>query len=98
MNRSGSTPGTIEYTKGIRSFMSTERSVSRDGDKVYLDVENDGWTYMNRGPEARRTEIISADEKGLRLVDGSVVSSSDGHLQKEAMRYFAEIANESKGR
>jgi hypothetical protein len=76
--------------------MSTERSVSRDGDKVYLDEENDGWTYMNRGPETRRTEIVSADEKGLKLVGGSIVSSSDGHLQKEAMRYFAEIAKEPK--
>jgi hypothetical protein len=78
--------------------MSKERSVSRDGDKVYLDEENDGWTYMNRGPETRRTEIVSADEKGLQLVDGSGVSSSDGHLQNEAMRYFAEIANKSKGK
>jgi hypothetical protein len=77
--------------------MSTEKSVSRDGDKVYLDEENDGWTYMNRGPEPRRTEIVSADEKGLQLVGGSVVSSSDGSLQEQAMRYFAEIANESKG-
>jgi hypothetical protein len=65
--------------------------------KVYLDEENDGWTYLNRGPEARRTEIVSADEKGLQLVGGTAVSSSDGSLQKLAMRYFAEIANESKG-
>ena len=77
--------------------MSTERSVSRDGDKVYLDEENDGWTYANRGPEPRRTEILSADEKGLQLVDGSKVSSSSGHLEKAAMRYFSEIANEPTG-
>jgi hypothetical protein len=77
--------------------MSTERSVSRDGDKVYLDEENDGLSYMNRGLEARRTEILSADEKGLRLIGGAVVGSSSGHLEKEAMRFFTEIANESTG-
>ena len=76
--------------------MSKERSVSRDGDKVYLDEENDGWTFMNRGAERRRTEIVSADEKGLRLVDGSIVSSSTGNLQETAMRHFTEIAIESK--
>jgi hypothetical protein len=77
--------------------MSTERSVSRDGYKVYLDEENDGWTYMNRGPEPRRIEIVSADEQWIHLAGGGTVASSDGSLQREAMRYFAEIAGESKG-
>lgn len=74
--------------------MSIERSVSRDGDKVFLDEENDGNTYLNRGAEPRRTEIVSADEKGLRLVDGSIVGSSSGHLERSAMKYFAEIGSE----
>jgi hypothetical protein len=75
--------------------MSTERSVSRDGDKVYLDEDNDGWTFMNRGPEPRRTEILSADEKGLKLADGRLFGTSSGHLEEQAMQYFAAIANES---
>jgi len=74
--------------------MSVERSVSRIGNKVYLDVENDGWSYMNRGPEAHSIEILSADEKGLKLVDGSLVGSSSGHLESAAMAYFAAIAND----
>ena len=78
--------------------MSTEKSVSRDGNKVYLDEENDGWTYMNRGPEPRRTEIISADKDGIHLAGGSTVSSSNGFLQEQAMKYFAEIAKESEGK
>jgi hypothetical protein len=75
--------------------MGTERSVSRDGDKVYLIDEHDGATFLKRGAETRRTEIVSADETGLNLVDGARVSSSNGQLQKQAMQYLAEIAAES---
>ena len=32
--------------------------VYRKGDKLYRRVENDGWTFMNRGPEAHDDEII----------------------------------------
>jgi hypothetical protein len=90
--------GRMKYLQGIQGVacVSVERSVSRDGDKVYLETENDGWSYMNRGPEPSRTEILSADEHGLALVDGSKVGSSSGHLEREAMRYFAEIASEQK--
>ena len=72
--------------------MSTERSVLRDGDKVFLDEENDGYTFMNRGAEPRQTEILSADQNGLRLVDGALVKSSTGHLERAAMACFSEIA------
>lgn len=78
--------------------MSTERSVSREGNKVYLVEENDGWSYAKRGPETRRTEIVRADEKGLHMLGGGTVSSSDGSLHRRAMEYFADIANESRGK
>jgi hypothetical protein len=32
--------------------------VWREGDKLILRVENDGWTFLNRGPEADDREII----------------------------------------
>jgi hypothetical protein len=76
--------------------MSVERSISRVGNKVFLDTENDGWTFMNRGAEPRSEEIASADETGLVLVNGGRVGSSSGHLEREAMAYFAQIAEESQ--
>lgn len=75
--------------------MSKERWVTREGSRVFLSEENDGYTFMNRGAEPRSTEIVSADENGIKLVDGSSVSSSSGGLQNEAMKYFAQIAAES---
>jgi hypothetical protein len=45
--------------------MSTERSVSRDGDKVYLDEENDGWTYMNRGPKRVEQRLSARTRRGF---------------------------------
>ena len=78
--------------------MGKERWVSRDGDRVYLETENDGYTFINRGPERQTTEIISADESGIKLASGAGVSSSNGALQKEAMKYFREIAAEANGR
>ena len=32
--------------------------VRREGDKLIRRVENDGWTFMNRGAEAHDQEII----------------------------------------
>jgi hypothetical protein len=32
--------------------------VYREGDKLIRRQENDGWTFMNRGPEAEDQEII----------------------------------------
>jgi hypothetical protein len=32
--------------------------VFRDGDKLFRREENDGWAFLNRGPEARDQEII----------------------------------------
>lgn len=32
--------------------------IRREGDKLILRVENDGWTFLRRGPEADDQEII----------------------------------------
>jgi hypothetical protein len=92
--------GTIEYTKKSGPCMSTERSVSRDGDKVYLDEENDGWTYMNRSPEAGRAEIVSADEKGLQLVDGVglPIRLKFGPVRLKFWPYKPEVVQTRNGR
>ena len=73
--------------------MSRERWITREGNKVYLESENDGWSYMNRGAEPDREEIISADQNGVVTTDGTRYSSSTRALQTEAMKHFADIAD-----
>ena len=74
--------------------MGMDRSVSRKGNKVYLNEENDGATFLRRGAEPTQTEMLSVDEAGVTLAGGGRFSSSGGHLKKQAVTYFAEIARE----
>jgi len=76
--------------------MSVERSVSRVGNKVFLDTENDGHTFLNRGAEPSSEEIVKVDERGIHLVGGARFTSSSGHLEEQARAYFEQIASESK--
>ena len=49
--------------------------VYRKGDKLYRRVENDGWTFMNRGTEAHDDEIIGVGGFYQVILTGGVKAS-----------------------
>jgi hypothetical protein len=70
--------------------MSMDRSVFvREDETIILQEENDGWTYMRRGPEARECVVkIDHATKSFKALDGSLSLWSD-HLYESAVRQLA---------
>jgi hypothetical protein len=76
--------------------MGKDRWLKRDGNKVYLVTENEGWAYMNRGAEERQNRVLSVEGNSLNLEGGGSISDSSGGFAREATGYFDAIAKEAE--
>ena len=79
--------------------MGMDRWVFRRNDKVLLHEENDGYTYMRRGPEASETELARIDGKFFMLTNGKPGNNISGTtLDRDANMYFDAIEREQLAR
>ena len=66
--------------------------VYAENGKLFRRVENDGWTFLNRGPEAKDTEIVGiAGPYQVILADGSKASISYSDDWVKILDHFEDI-------
>jgi hypothetical protein len=51
-----------------------DRYVSVDDGKLVMNVENDGWTFMNKGPERSEEHITLKSLEGTEYYKGAIAS------------------------
>jgi hypothetical protein len=79
-----------------------EHWLTAEGDKVVLVSENDGWTYLRRGPERFR-ELVAVTEIEIREPWSSVSYQAEGYsgalsvTRAEAERWQQWVATHPSG-